>query len=375
LLRDKSVGFFGQAPLDRQFIVLPRTLIDSWGPAFQRGLAPAVDDLFPQETGYSPFVVPYKDRVPRNAVRQGQEIINALEAHRGTPGYALVMIHHAEDRRPRGEDQLAALVLREFRDRFDLPATVIHSAMGGESYELVTQDGGHPRYEVRSAQRGRMSGYLRNVALNKVLLTNERWPFVLATPLCADLIVGIDVKNNTAGFTVVGKNGGQVRTLCRRSRQHEMLLADQVATYMLELIRLEAAACDELIRTIVVHRDGRLWESEREGILRAIDRLRTEGVIASDATVTILEISKTSPVSLRLFDVVDAAASNPNVLNPQVGGYLLGHDNDAYVCTTGRAFPRPGTVNPLHVRLVEGPLPLVRCLEDLYSLTVLAWTK
>ena len=117
--------------------------------------------------------------------------------------------------------------------------------MGGESYELVTQGGGRPRYQVRSAQRGRMFGYLRNVALNKVLLTNERWPFVLATPLHADLVVGIDVKHNTAGFTVVGKNGGQVRTLCRRSRQREMLLADQVATYMLELIRLEAAASDE----------------------------------------------------------------------------------------------------------------------------------
>jgi argonaute-like protein implicated in RNA metabolism and viral defense len=220
-----------------------------------------------------------------------------------------------------------------------------------------------------------MSGYLRNVALNKVLLTNERWPFVLSTPLHADLVVGIDVKHNTAGFTMVGKNGGQVRTLCRKSRQREMLLTDQVATYMLELIRLEAAASDELIRTIVVHRDGRLWESEREGMLRAIDRLRTEGVIASDATVTILEISKTSPVSLRLFDVDDATAPNPNVLNPQVGGYLLDRDNDGYVCTTGRAFPRKGTVNPLHVRLVEGPLPLVHCLEDLYSLTTLAWTR
>lgn len=375
LLRDKSVGFYSQAPLDRQFLVLPQTVIDSWGPAFQRGLARAVDDIYPQETGYTPIVVPYNDRVPRSVVRQGQEIINALEAHRGTPGYALVMIHHVENRRPRGEDQLAALVLRELRDRFDLPAAVIHSAMGEESYEFITQGGGRPRYEVRAAQRRPMSGYLRNVALNKVLLTNERWPFVLATPLHADLVVGIDVKHNTAGFTVVGKNGGQVRTLCHKSRQREMLLADQVATYMLELIRLEAAASNELIRTIVVHRDGRLWESEREGILRAVERLRTEGVIASDATGTILELSKTSPVSLRLFDVNDSVASNPNVLNPQVGGYLLGHDNDAYVCTTGRAFPRPGTVNPLHVRRVEGPLPLVRCLEDLYSLTTLAWTR
>ena len=310
LLRDKNAGFFSQTPLDRQFLVLPRTVIDGWGSEFQRGLARAVNDLFPQETGYSPVLVPYNDRVPRNAVRQGQEILNALAAHRGVPGYALVMIHHVEDRRPRGEDQLAALVLRELRDRFDLPTAVIHSAMGEESYEFITQ-GGRPRYEVRSAQRGRMSGYLRNVALNKVLLTNERWPFVLATPLHADLVVGIDVKHNTAGFTVVGKNGGQVRTLCRKLRQREMLLADQVAAYMLELIRLEAAQSDSLIRTIVIHRDGRLWSSERDGILRAVDRLRSESVIASDATVTVLEISKSSPVSLRLFDVDDPTAAEP----------------------------------------------------------------
>ena len=349
-------------------------MIDTWGPAFQKGLARAVNELFPQEAGYSPVLVPYNDRVPRSAVRQGQEILKAFEAHRGVPGYALVMIHHADDRRPRGEDQLAALVLKELRERFDLPAAVIHSAMGEESYEFITR-GGQPRYEVRADQRGRMSGYLRNVALNKVLLTNERWPFVLATPLHADLVVGIDVKHNTAGFTVVGKNGGQVRTLCRKSRQREMLLADQVAAYMLELIRLEAAESDKLIRTIVIHRDGRIWPSEREGILRAIDRLRSESVIASDATSTVLEISKSSPVSLRLFDIDDPTASTPNVLNPQVGVYLLGHDNDAYLCATGRAFPRPGTVNPLHVRHVEGPLPLIACLEDVYSLTTLAWTR
>jgi hypothetical protein len=53
LLRDKSVGFFGQAPLDRQFLVLPQTVADSWGPAFRRDLARAVDELFPQEMGYS----------------------------------------------------------------------------------------------------------------------------------------------------------------------------------------------------------------------------------------------------------------------------------------------------------------------------------
>jgi hypothetical protein len=59
------------------------------------------------------------------------------------------------------------------------------------------------RYVVRRDRAARLSGYLRNVALNKILLTNERWPFVLSSNLETDLTIGIDVKHNTVGFTLV----------------------------------------------------------------------------------------------------------------------------------------------------------------------------
>jgi hypothetical protein len=45
------------------------------------------------------------------------------------------------------------------------------------------------------------------------------------------------------------------------------------------------------------------------------------------------------------------------------------------LCATGRAFPRKGTVTPLHVKLVEGVMPIEHCLEDVYALTALAWTR
>ena len=228
-------------------------------------------------------------------------------------------------------------------------------------------------YRVRHDQRGRFDGYLRNVALNKVLLTNERWPFVLATPLHADVIVGIDVKHNTAGFTVVGKHGSEVRTLCRKSRQKEMLLAAQVTTYLMELLRAEAQYGD--IHTIVLQRDGRMWPPELQGAHRAVDRLKAEGVLPQDATLTILEISKTSPAPLRLFDATAENGRFAWIENPEVGNYHFAGPADAYVCATGRAFQRPGTVNPLHVRFIEGPLPFQDCLEDVYFLTVLAWTR
>jgi hypothetical protein len=372
-LRDKSAGFFVRSPLDRQYLVLPKSVADSWGEAFRADLARAVDDLFPQEHGYAPELVTYNDRVPRTAVRQGREILKAVQEHCTKPGYAVVMTHHTDDRRQRAEDQLAALVLRELRERFDLPAAVMHSATGQECYVLENGRNGGSRYQVRHDRRGRFDGYLRNVALNKVLLTNERWPFVLATPLHADVIVGIDVKHHTAGFTVIGKHGSAVRTLSRKSRQKEMLLADQVATYLMELLRAEAKY--EEIRTIVLHRDGRLWPSERAGARRAVERLKTEGALPKDVTLTMLEVSKTSPASLRLFDVIVEPSRPTWVDNPEVGTYHLADATDAYLCATGRAFRRPGTVNPLHVRFVEGPLSFLDCLSDLYALTTLAWTR
>jgi argonaute-like protein implicated in RNA metabolism and viral defense len=125
---------------------------------------------------------------------------------------------------------------------------------------------------------------------------------------------------------------------------------------------------------ILDHEDGRLWQSEQDGLRKGLEALKAEGVLPPDATLTILEISKSSPAPLRLFDVTGGGDRRDRVQNPQVGCYHLAGPN-GFVCATGRAFPREGTVRPLHVRHVEGPLPLEKCLEDVYSLTTLAWTR
>ena len=150
-----------------------------------------------------------------------------------------------------------------------------------------------------------------------------------------------------------------------------MLLAEQLRTYLMELLRLPGAITPP--RHIVLHRDGRVWLSERTGARQAIAELSEEGVLAPDATLTILEVSKSAPAPLRLFEVT-GDARRPWVENPQVGAHLIA-GNDAYLCATGRPFRHPGTVNPLHVRYVEGGLPFARGAEDLYALTTLAWTR
>jgi hypothetical protein len=63
------------------------------------------------------------------------------------------------------------------------------------------------------------------------------------------------------------------------------------------------------------------------------------------------------------------------VQNPQVGFYAIINGNEGFLCSTGRAFPRRGTVQPLHIRCIREGIPLIQALEDVYALTTLAWTR
>lgn len=374
LLQDRAAGFFVTDPLDRQYLLLPRSVVDSFGPQFINDLRAAVDTLFPQEHDYDPIVVAYEDRGPRTFLDQGKAIVSAARENCRKPGYALVMVHETRKQRLRDQDQLAALTIRELR-KLDLCAAVSHATVPQQAYEFRRDNSGEPVYRVRPDSRSKYAGYLRNLALNKILLTNERWPFVLASPLNADLVIGIDVKANTAGFTIVANRGRHIRTICSPSNQRERLLPDQVRKHLVELIAAEATATSPTVCHIVIHRDGRVFQSELEGIRRALSQLKREMVLSSDAAVTVVEIAKSSLIPLRLFEVTSHTGGRFRVENPQVGSYFAVTKKEGYVCTTGRAFPRRGTVQPLHVRHVEGPLGITQCMEDIYSFTALAWTR
>ena len=374
-LRDKDVGFYVRDPLQRQYIILPQSVHDSFGPALVTDLTHAVNELFPQDRPYDPILATYNDRVQETFVEQGNAILQAAVQQCTKSGFAVVMIHDMQDRRVRQHDQLAAMVIRKLRE-LDVFAAVMHSATGRECYQLVTQGDGSRRYVCRHEKRGKLSGYIRNVALNKVLLTNERWPFVLATPLSADLTVGIDVKQHTAGFTVVNGRGNYIRTIVRDSNQKEQLLTQQVRKLLVEVVSKEAhtEAYRLPLRSIVVHRDGILWPSERLGIRRAIEDLKKLGILTEDAGYAAIEIPKSAAAPIRLYDV-SKMNGRDWVQNPEIGSYFILDSQNAYLCATGRAFPRHGTVQPVHVKYVEGTFPLEMCLQDVYFLTSLAWTR
>lgn len=380
-LSRNDAGFFVKRPLGRQYLLIPSSVDKTWGRQFIEDLTNAVEQLYgpsepdevlPSSGVYVPEVLVYNDGDSGlTFVEQGHAILDIAERKRLRGGYGLVMIHNAADRQLGQEDQLAAMLSQQFWEHHDMRVVVNHTKTGNECYSPV--NGRYGAYAVNPNKKGKLNGYLRNVALNKILLNNELWPFVLSTPLHADVTIGLDVKHNTVGLTVVTNGGRSVATMCRRSSQREKLTRRQIATHLAELLRNIAE--NQAVREIVIHRDGRSFQSEIDGAMDAKEQLQNEGILGSDARITILDVRKMAMVQVRMFDVKRRSGRSPFVENPKNGTHVYLGERDAYLCSTGQEFKHPGTSRLLHVRYELPGLPFADALEDLYYLTTLAWSK
>lgn len=371
LLRDHHYGFYQNDPLDYQVLIMPRSIRDSFGDQFLKDLTNEVDAYLGKSNSYQPDVIVYNDVGKRRFALQAQAIIDAVTQAGLRAGYALAMIHRPEDQRRGDEDPLSAFISQRLRDLWSLQTAVIHTDTPRQSYREIQTASGR-QYKVDTQQSRRFSGYLKNVALNHVLLNNQRWPYVLVTPLHADVVIGLDVKSNTCGLLAIGRNGRDVRFKSHTSSQKECLLEGQIATYLVDILVAEQRARSAPIQCVVIHRDGRAFASELKGVARAVAKLKRDGVLAADAEVSVIEIGKTSPAPLRLFDVVDDRGQTQN---PSVGAWYGVDDSEAYLCTTGKPFLRQGTAQPLHIRRVYGTMSIEKLTEDVYSLSTLAWTQ
>lgn len=374
LLKD-GPGFFDSTPLNYHYLIIPYTVANSYGEKFTEDLKAMVDRLFPQEFGFNPQIVIYDDRGEKIWVEQAAAIKAAVQKHCQKEGYAVVMIHMTEDRKLRDEDTLAAAVMKELHDH-KIFSTVIHTSFTKNCYKFGRGKDGKPYCSVRENERNRLSGYLQGVALNKILLNDFRTPFRLATKLHADLTIGIDVKNHTAGFVIVGKRGESVRF------DWDFLQADKEKISFKRMKKCFKAILNEemehsldILENIVLQRDGKFFEEEIAAIEEAVKEMKQLGSVLQNLKITFLEIHKKSEAPFRLFEVNKQDFGRDQVWNPQVGYYYISNEQNGYVCSTGRAFRRKGTVNPLHVKYVKGELDFEKCLEDVYFLTTLTWTN
>jgi len=374
-----DAGLFIKKLFDRQYFILPKSVQQSFGKKFLDDVKREVQQLYPSESGilYDPIIIPYDDSVQRSIYNIGQQIIQAIKDNDARSGYGVVMIPRISSERMRKEDELGNLVMRELR-KMDVFVSIVHTTVAEESFEDNSVNEQESKWELVSdgKQRGKYKGYLKNVVLNKILLLNSHWPFVLRTPLNADMTIGIDVKNNTAGFTLIYKSGAEIRFISSETDQKEQLTKKHIYQKILEIIREEQDLSYHEITNIVVHRDGIFYPSERDGIRKAIETLAKEGTVNKNARGTFIEIRKTSVIPLRLFKIhIPSGVQSERICNPTVGSYRILSENEAFVCNTGYPFRHEGTTKPLHIIKLEGNLSIKEISEDVFYQSNLTWTK
>ncbi len=379
-LTDGKTGFLkpDQTALGPQYLFLPRSVFDTVGPKFKNDLQQQVQKMFPWGV-YNPHFESYENLPTRRAtyVEVGNRIVESIrtKARESVTSFAVVMIPD-DGKAIRKHDRLAALVTCELA-KYGIQVSIIHMSTITSCFREKRNREGKTEYCLKEGAEGKYRGYIQNVALTKVLLLNNKFPFRLNTPLNADLTIGIDVKNNLAGFVMVDKYCRYLRTEMVQSKQREKLTKESIQKTIYEQVKNEYQYNgNQPLKILVIHRDGRIFDTEEEGTTSAVKRLRKEGYLTNDASVTVLEIAKTSMIPVRLIQCwADQSKNQETYNNPAIGTCYMPDARTAYLCTTGAEFRTQGTSKPLCIRFISGELAFREALRDVFYLSTLAFTK
>jgi hypothetical protein len=382
MLYSSDAGFYvKRSALDSQYLVMPKSMYDTYGGKYLDDIKNQFRSMYSSNGGilYDPMVIVYNDSVRQSIPVLGNEIIqsvmDAVSKIFFYAGYGLVIIPRLTPERQDKEDELANLLMCEFRKR-GIHVSISHTEIPSMSYIPIQLENGKTVYKRSEEERlaKRFRGYLENVVLNKILLLNRCWPFVLSTPLNSDLIIGLDVKNNAVGLMLIFKDGRTYSFTTNDSDEKEKLSREHASSLIYKYLRKELEN-EPICKDITIHRDGILYPDEIRGIKEALERLKTDGLLDKDYNCNFIEIKKTSRVPLRFFDTITPQGyMQERTENPKIGVYKI-FGNTAFLCTTGRPFRYRGTTKPLQITKVEGNLPFKLIIEDIFALANLTWTK
>ena len=223
---------------------------------------------------------------------------------------------------------------------------------------------------------------LRNLALG-ILIECGTKPWVIAEDLHHDLHIGIDLLYGHINYNFLyGKGGRFIKTetgsSISRGRYHEAIKKTPLSNQIISNIKSIKNEGHE-IKNLIIHRDGRWWKSESEGLEYAIAHLKDEDIIPKETKYAIVEIRK-SHLPIRIFSS-RFKERKISLRNPLIGTYLKLDSNNILLTTTGTKawddFNRGRSANTLLLKVVEkeGNLNIEEIAEDAYNLTHLNWNS
>lgn len=226
----------------------------------------------------------------------------------------------------------------------------------------------------------RAKSQIRNLALGVITEAGVQ-PWVLAEPLHHDLHIGIDLLHGRIGYHFLYGTGGRIidtysGSTIQRGRMHEAIKRPEIRNRLVQSIQ-SIVNSEHKIESIVIHRDGRWWPSESDGLNEALDRLKRDSILGEKVRCAVVEIRK-NHMPIRIF--TSMSGSEPYFQNPLPGTYFVLDSNRILLTTTGRpgAWDELGgrTASTLLLEVVEtiGDFSIEAIARDAYHLTHLNWS-
>jgi len=364
MLEDKNAGFAVLSELDDQVLIAPRSLGVAVVNDLKSRIEATVSSLIRKP--YTLQLVRFSDENKRTLREQVKAVVSSLDENSIEGGRGVLVLP------PGSQPDLHNYIKKKLRNRVQFQCMSAGKLAGfyqtnGNVQNHHNGPSNGQNQVVRPAPENKFRSYLLNMVMG-LMIVNRQWPWVLNKPTHYDVYIGLDVLDHTAAFTFLYEGGAVCAMRDQESSHKEKLSRELVAKLVYEGLKQDLPDLDEPPRSIVLRRDGRLFESEWLGFLDAIKKLVAEGLLSADVLTGTVEVPKHYSYGIRL------AESDMNGLqNPALGAWESFTDSEGIVCTTGWPFNIPGTVEPLVVRVVRGNLKLAWILEDTFGLSQLCW--
>jgi len=193
-------------------------------------------------------------------------------------------------------------------------------------------------------------------------------PWVLGDKLKAHCHIGIDVGGKEARVACYGylfdQIGRVIGTEVGTAQSGELVETGRIKRAIIKLLSKIKAKHGT---RIIITRDGRLLDEEKQGIKEAVDEYLSQEITKS-LDLAVVEIRKNVP--FHIYDII-----NRWVKNPLIGRYALIDENTAVLCTTGYPLITQGVAEPLLIYAYNmyGEFKIREILQDILYLSELNW--
>lgn len=366
-----------QSPFRQTYFLVPDTMLSQKGVLndFQTRITALIKEVSNQDFPFR--VIPYQVANSLTLREQFNSVKAAIDGIQTHTGCLVVLL--PKHSRPGLHNQLK----KEYYKNYWMQCAKEDSLLS--FFEQRADQDGNTLFQVIPNKEKRYASYVRYFVLG-LLQVHRRWISCIKTSLHYDVHLGIDVLNDFWGFTFVYEGGKHcyflpVQRPTSQKDYKEKIPKNKIYEMIYQNLKDHITSLNLKPKSLLVHRDGRSFDSEIQGLEKSIQQLVNERFLPPDFVFGVVEIHKSSATKLRIVQKDDGT---PQYENPAIGSYYRfgPFGSEAIIATTGYPFSKSGnnpygfdgTALPLLIRLISGVLDLEKVAEDVFGLACLAWS-